>query len=134
MLTSYFSLTLAGFVTWQHLLFLHSHPRLTLAIAAVYIEAASICLAKHHQSPATFTLNDHNIQSSAAIHWDDPNSSVQLAWANEVDATEAGACGCAISALALSRNLYALRRAETLTGADYYIAPLDSDPEDLENG
>ncbi len=27
----------------------------------------------------------------------------------------------------------AVRRAETLTGADYYVAPLGSDPEDLEN-
>jgi hypothetical protein len=58
---------------------------------------------------------------------------MRLAWANETDATEAGAYACAIAALELSRGLYAIQRAETLTGADYYVAPIDSTEEDLEN-
>jgi hypothetical protein len=30
-------------------------------------------------------------------------------------------------------GLVAVRRAETLTGADYYVAPIGSDPDDMES-
>jgi hypothetical protein len=33
----------------------------------------------------------------------------------------------------LSLGLFAVRRAETLTGADYYVAPLNRAAEDLED-
>ena len=109
------------------------HSGLTAAVAAACQEAASICLSRHHQSPKAFVLSDDGQESIVRIQWQSPNEATQAAWANEIDATEAGACACAIAALEHSRNLYAIRRAETLTGADYYIAPLGNDLEDLEN-
>jgi hypothetical protein len=55
------------------------------------------------------------------------------AWANEIDATEAAAYGCVIAGVEMMRGLLAVRRAETGTGADYYIGPAGAGVEDLEN-
>ena len=54
------------------------------------------------------------------------------AWANETDATEAGASACALAAVELTAGLVAGRRAETGTGADDYVAPPGASPDDLE--
>ena len=43
-----------------------------------------------------------------------------------------GACGCVIAAVELTQGIYTVRRAETETGADYYVAPLGMGIEDLE--
>jgi hypothetical protein len=56
-----------------------------------------------------------------------------MAWANTTDTTEAGAYACAIAAIEQSRGLYTLRRTETLTGSDYYIGPIGSNPLKLQN-
>jgi hypothetical protein len=65
--------------------------------------------------------------------WDPTDSRIRAAWANEIDATEAGAYACAIAAVELSEGLFAIRRAETRTGADYYVAPIGQAPDDFEN-
>ena len=49
------------------------------------------------------------------------------------DAARDEAYACAIAAVERSLGFFAVRRAETLTGADYYIAPLNETTEDLEN-
>lgn len=54
------------------------------------------------------------------------------AWANRDDTTRDGAYAIALAATELLRGLVAIRRAETRTGADYYIAPVGQDLEDLE--
>jgi hypothetical protein len=38
-----------------------------------------------------------------------------------------------LAAVELSDELFAVRRAETKTGADYYVAPAGASPEDLED-
>lgn len=55
------------------------------------------------------------------------------AWANQDDATRDGAYAFALAAVELSREMAALRRAKTRTGADYYIASIGQEPDDLEN-
>jgi hypothetical protein len=55
------------------------------------------------------------------------------AWANNIDATESGAYGVSLAAVEAERKLVAVRRAETLTGADWYVAPEGTTPDDLEN-
>ena len=55
------------------------------------------------------------------------------AHANEIDATEAGAYGVSLAAVEAISGLVAVRRAETLTGADWYIAPQGTDADDLES-
>lgn len=55
------------------------------------------------------------------------------AWANESDATRDGAYAVSLAAVEVREDLVAMRRAETLTGADYYVAASGSDPDDLEH-
>jgi hypothetical protein len=66
------------------------------------------------------------------IAWEPTNDRARRAWANEIDTTEAGAYGCALAAVERVLGLVARARAETLTGADYYIGLPDSDADDLE--
>ena len=55
------------------------------------------------------------------------------AWANGNDATELGACACALAAVELADDMAAVWRAKTKTGVDYYIAPRGSTMQDLED-
>lgn len=109
------------------------HTGLTKAIAASFLEAATVCLDKHHAPPQVFSIfNDAN-QIDATTKWRPSDNRTKAAWANEIDAIEWGAYCFAIAALELSQNLYAVHRAETKTGADYYIAPKGNSSDDLEN-
>jgi hypothetical protein len=109
------------------------HRALTESIAGCYREAAAVCLDRHHSSPIEIILSDNGTSSPAELFWFTPDSRTLAAWANEIDATEAGAYGCVIAGVELMRNLFAVRRAETRTGADYYIGPVDVAEDDLEN-
>ena len=99
------------------------HRALTVPIAGGYEEAASVCLQRHHTPPVDVTLADNGSRSSATVDWAPPDQRTRDAWANETDATEAGAYASVIAGVEALRGLYAVRRAETGTGADYYIAP-----------
>lgn len=55
-----------------------------------------------------------------------------MAWANTTDTTEIGAYGVAIAAVEVIDGLVAVARAETRTGADYYLGPPNETREDLE--
>jgi hypothetical protein len=107
------------------------HVGLTDAIADSYLEAARVCLDRHHQSPVRFRISGPGME--ALVEWDRADARILRAWANEEDTTEFGAYACALAALELSEGLVALRRAETRSGADYYVALPDSLPDDLED-
>lgn len=109
------------------------HPGLTKAIGDAYAEAAAVCLTRHHSSPVEMAADSHGIQVACVADWTAPDAQTLRAWANEIDATEAGAYGISLAAVEAIEGLVAIRRADTLTGADYYVAPIDSDPDDLEN-
>jgi hypothetical protein len=49
------------------------------------------------------------------------------------DATRDGAYALTLAAVELSEGLFAIHRAETRTGADYYIAPAGATLDDLED-
>jgi hypothetical protein len=66
------------------------------------------------------------------VHYAVPDERVRRAHTNEIDATEAGAYGVSLAAVEAIVGLAAVGRAETLTGADWYIAPNSVDIEDLE--
>lgn len=55
------------------------------------------------------------------------------AWANNIDTTESGAYGVCLAAVEVEEQLVAVRRAETLTGADWYVAPIGTESDDLES-
>src|SRR5260370_36803923 len=109
------------------------HRALTPSIAGTYQEAASVCLSRHHISPVEITLSDNSTKSPAELAWAAPDARILAAWANTTDTTEAGAYGCVIAGVELLRDLFAVRRAETGTGADYYIGPTGSGENDLED-
>ena len=99
------------------------HRALTPPIASSLQEAAAVCLSRHHTSPVTITMSDNGNVSPAEINWVTPDARTLDAWANTRNTTELGACGCVIAGIEESRALYAVRRAETGTGADYALAP-----------
>lgn len=69
----------------------------------------------------------------AIVTWELTGERVKGAWANETDTTEAGAYACVLAAVELLYGMVAVRRAETRTGADYYIALPGTRADDLEN-
>jgi hypothetical protein len=109
------------------------HRALTRHIAGSYQEAASVCLSRHHTPPIQITLSDNGTDSPAEVTWLTPAIRIRDAWANATDTTEAGAYGCVIAGVEELRQLVAVRRAETGTGADYYLGPPGAGQTDLED-
>ena len=109
------------------------HTGLTKAVADSYSEAACVCLARHHRPPTDFDLDRSGTRTGATAVWQPPDARTRGAWANETDATEAGAYACVLAAVELTDGLVAVRRAETRTGVDYYVAPHDASADDLED-
>lgn len=108
------------------------HPGLTPGVAAVYREAAEVCLGRHHLPPTTMVVQ-RGKHIEAVAEWSAPSERTRHAWANEIDTTEAGAYCVALAAIEITDDLVAIRRAETHTGADYYVAPKGVSPADLED-
>jgi hypothetical protein len=108
------------------------HLGLTDAVASYYTEAARVCLDRHHASPVGVQIDNAGTGVSATVDWVPTDERTRNAHANEIDATEAGAYACVLAAVELLMRMVAIHRAETATGADYYIAPTDSMGADLE--
>jgi hypothetical protein len=108
------------------------HSALTASLAGSYHEAASVCLSRHHTSPVDIKLSDNGNESAAEVEWPTPDSRTLNAWANAIDTTEAGAYCCVIAGVLELRGLVAVRRAETGTGADYYLGLPGTGEDDLE--
>lgn len=109
------------------------HTGLTKPIAECFCEAAFVCLDRNHASPQDFILAGDDFEKKAMVYWVSPNGRCKRAWANKDDATRDGAYACAIAATELCFGLYAIRRAETLTGADYYVGTDPDSTVDLED-
>lgn len=108
------------------------HPGLTAALGGTFSEAASVCLDRHHGSPVELEIVGTKGTEKHTIDFRKPDQRVLNAWANEIDTTEAGAYGVCLAAVEVHEGLVAVRRAETLTGADWYVAPVGDEAEDLE--
>lgn len=109
------------------------HIGLTEALSQAYYEAASVCLNRHHNSPIGMKVIDSDeVSEEVIIEFETPQERTLRAWANEIDTTELGAYGISLAVIEFEEELVAVQRAETLTGADWYVAPIGSDPDDLE--
>jgi hypothetical protein len=108
------------------------HPGVTKAVGDTYAEAASVCLSRHHESPIDVTAEYRAEGAECSLPWTPPSPSISRAHANTIDATEQGAYAVSFAAIEAIAGLVAVRRAETLTGADYYVAPAGEDPDDME--
>lgn len=109
------------------------HVGLTKAIADNYLEAARVCLDRNLSPPQEFDLRNEDSKSKVIVDWEPTNDRCKNAWANKSDATRDGAYACALAASELCLGMFAVRRAENLTGADYYIAPNEWKGDDLED-
>ena len=110
-----------------------THPGMTAARARSHAEAASVCVARHHDSPATYAVWDQDRRTDLEFYWDAPNKRLLASWANVNETTEAGAVALVLAALETCAGMVAVRRAETWTGADYYVGPPGSGRDDLEH-
>lgn len=108
------------------------HIGLTPALSGAFCEAASVCLSRHHDSPVNMDIVNNGGTSARSVDFPRPDSRVLNAWANENDATEWGAYGICLAAVEVEDDLVAVKRAETLTGSDWYVAPIGTQPGDLE--
>jgi len=109
------------------------HWGLTQSIADCYLEAARVSLDRHYSPPQEFVLSDDSQRNIVQVSWEPTDDRTKAAWANQDDATRDGAYACALAAAELAKGLVAVSRAETHTGADYYVAPLGQEIEDLES-
>ena len=109
------------------------HRGLTQAVAEYLVEGARVCLDRHHQSPVDFEIHKEGVRTIVCAEWELTDDRTKDAWRNEIDTTEAGASACTLAAVELATGFVAVHRAETRTGADYYVAPEDAEIEDLED-
>jgi hypothetical protein len=107
------------------------HPGVSPGVSAGYSEAASVCFDRHHASPVDLSI-ERPTPLQVSAEWAPPDDGVKRAWANETDTTEAGAYCVALAAVETTDGLVAIARAETRTGADYYLGPQGVPPDDLE--
>ncbi len=106
------------------------HPGLTRPICESYAEAASVALSRHHVPPVEFEVAHEEAACLREVAWPQPDERTQRAWANIDDTTCSGAYSLALAALEAEVGWVAISRAETRTGADYYVGPPEL--EDLE--
>lgn len=109
------------------------HTGLTPSLSGAFLEAATVCLSRHHHSPIEFEVACNGTTIARLIEFQVPDVRVRNAWANEIDTTECGAYGVSLAAVEVEEQLIAIRRAETLTGADWYVAPIGTELGDLEH-
>ena len=108
------------------------HDGLTPEIAAGLTQAACVCLDRHYAPPTNVSIADNGQRTVASVTWDVTSDQVRAAWANELDATRDGAYAMALAGVEVITGLVGVRRAETLTGADYWLAEPDATTEHLE--
>lgn len=108
------------------------HGGLTRALGETFTEAAIVCFNRHHLSPVELVVQGVKDSCSHSLEFGTPDDRTLGAWANEIDTTECGAYGVCLAAVEAQERLVAVRRAETLTGADWYVAPIGGDASDLE--
>ncbi len=108
------------------------HPGISPGVALSYAEAARVSLDRHHSSPCEFAIQDNGTSNVADAEWTECDAALKAAWANKDDATRDGAYGLALAAVEETRKLVAVGRAETRTGADYYLSETPVAPDSFE--
>lgn len=99
--------------------------------------AAKVRLEVHHSPPVDFTLSTKGVDDDYVINWIAVDPMLARSYANEDDAKRDGAYAIALAAIEEVDGLVGVGRAETRTGADYYLVHKDtihdSDVMDFEN-
>ena len=108
------------------------HPGVSKAVCDAFSEAAEVCLARHHVPPITsLQIRCADTDSVRALKWSVPDETARRSWSNRDDATRDGAYVVSLAVVERELGLVALSRADTRTGADYYLGkPGQQDLED----
>lgn len=109
------------------------HFGLTESLGGVFFEAACVCFSRHHRPPIDVQVHHDQGNSVCELDFRTPTDRECNAHANMQDATEQAAYGVSIAAVEKAESLVVVARAETLTGADWYVAPPGTAAEDLES-
>lgn len=108
------------------------HPGLSIGLSTCYSEAARVCLDRHHISPIELKVEDDGNEKKIECNWELSDEMLKNAYANEIDTTEFGAYAVVLATVELTRRLVAVKRAETKTGADYYLSFIGDKYVDFE--
>jgi hypothetical protein len=98
-----------------------SHFGLVKEVAQCFAQAADVCFDRHHRSPHDLAIKSEKHSMIRQHRWRKPSERAKASWANKDDATRDGAYAVCIASLEVAEGLYAIGRAETRTGADYYL-------------
>ena len=109
------------------------HPGLQSCQEECYVKQATVIMDRYHKPPTEFALRDDDTKITVLVEWEVPDQNIKAAFANLTDAKEEGAYAYALASVELTRGLVAVRRMETLTGGDFYIAPIGTMVDDIEN-
>lgn len=97
-----------------------------------YANAAKVCLEAHHTPPVEFEATTEGESVAYELNWEPVDDVLRRSYNNADDAKRDGAYVIAFAAVEDLEGLVSIGRAETKTGADYYVAPAGSDPGDFE--
>ncbi len=104
------------------------HPGVSPGQALMCYEVSCVCLSRYHSPPVSVDVqsnrNDVSTSTSYSVEWSPPTPKMSASYAYESTATEFGAYCLVLAAVENEWGLVALRRAETGTGADYYLIPI----------
>ena len=103
------------------------HLGITKALSSTFEEAVAVCLEAIALPPTQFDLQTTDATTQRLLRWRAPTYRERRAWANATDCVEAAACGVALAAVEAALGLFAIERASTCSGADYYLAPTTGD-------
>lgn len=103
------------------------HPGVSAAVCEAFSEAAEVCLARHHEPPRTsLQVTCAGKESIRSLQWSAPDETAQRSWRNRDDATRDGAYVVSLAVVEHELGMVALSRADTRTGADYYVGRPES--------
>jgi hypothetical protein len=104
---------------------LHERHRLTRHLCGEMAESASVCLSRHHARPSVDVelAKPRGAPVIRSLAWVPPDEVTLQSYANRDDATRDGAYSVALAAVEVELGLLARSRAETRTGADWYVGP-----------
>ena len=98
-----------------------------------YANAARVRLDAHHKPPVDFDVASLSGKLTCLVGWSPTNDTLRRSTNNSDYATRDGAYVLAFAAVEELEGLISIGRAETKTGADYYLAPAISTHEDFES-
>lgn len=109
------------------------HIGLTDSVCHSFAEAASVCLSRHHSPPKDLRVLNGGRPTSREVNWNPPDDRTKRTWNNLDDTTEYGAYGICIAVVEVELSLNVVGRADTRTGADWYLGSKhEEDNDDLE--